>query len=229
MNLSDVKDFYKEGGTFVKILCSLILLCILLITAKFTYDILIGKPVSALGFEINQQPTINDNTKNLGASSTTFKPIRSAIPSKTVKGTIARTVKGNLETNQNSGNNQGNIGGSGNKVQNTIHTINGENNGINGDVNISNEIELIPKDFEAITKYLNTLYKDKPYLKRCFSIASTPGSNSGKIPNQIFQFMKNNNFQFKGTSMLMSEGMVEGLKFDVNNNDSCLLVCLGNF
>jgi len=213
-----------ESHKIFKWIALLIAICILCICLYLTFSIIILKQHHILfGQDINT-PKTKDVISFFPKTNT---PQQSSILKDKQVTVKQSNKKGKNEAIITNGNKNTIIGGENNTLDKSSHIINGENKGINGDVRISNEREFTQQDAILFTNYVNTLYKEKPFAKKCFSISTTGQSNAGRFSAQLADFLIKQGFKITGTGTAFTQGVMSGISVDIDNRDSCLNITIG--
>jgi hypothetical protein len=219
-----------ESHKIFKWIALLIALCVLCICVYLTISIIILKQHHILfGQDINT-PTIDVDTSKKDAVSF-FPKINSPqqyLAPKAKQVTVKQSSKkGKNEAIITNGNNNTVIGGENNTLDKSSHIINGENKGINGDVNISNEKQLNQENLNQFVDFVNKLYKEKPYAKKCFTLSTTSQTNGGKFALQLTDFLLSQGFTMQGGGLVYGPQVAKGVSVDIDSRDSCLKIIVG--
>ncbi|TBO35940.1 hypothetical protein [Pedobacter kyonggii] len=131
------------------------------------------------------------------------------------------------EDNSNAGNNKGNIGGTGNTVNN--YNIGGNNYGVNGPVNVNYEKPFTDQDKKALINEVESFLRDNPNVKKSFSIITCTGSNAGRIPDFMKDFLISEGYTFGGSGTQRGGTMHEGISIEGGMPDGSFALVFGHF
>lgn len=184
-----------------------------------------GGKINFFGIEASKSTSQNSSTTTSKSNDTIILPKSSTILKNTTPPTISQKSRNvNSDINVNTGKNNGNIGGENNKVDNRVHQIIGENNGINGDVNILNEHQLSEEDKANLLDEIKRKENELGITIKCFSTILTTTSNGQKVASQIGEFLKSRGYVLQSTGVGAGKPL-QGLEFQVDGG--CVIIFIG--
>lgn len=112
-----------------------------------------------------------------------------------------------------------------NYTANTMNVVNGDNYGINGNLNLNEEMKLTQSDLEMLLVKIAEIEKTKNVKVANVTVAPQTNSNAPYFGVQILAFLKSRGYK-AGPGMIVYDRLVEGVTLDLKDNGD-LFIAIG--
>ncbi len=106
-----------------------------------------------------------------------------------------------------------------------VHVVQGNNYGVNGDLNVNAEKELQEQNKKPLIDFIEKLKRDNKTNTNCITVWSTPNTNSSKMMPQIIEFLKSKGYNVEQEGQKTFVPMLKGI--DVNFRNNCIEISVG--